>query len=574
MAEEAAQEHVPTKEVAVAAAAEAPDTLGVHGVDAGIPAPAVQWARDLFAFFDASTNSRSQDMIRDPACGEMDLWELGGALAFGLSYVPIPLQRGREAVTDEVVMDMVRSIGKVEHTEMRITFREFVAMCWKRFFEPEPEPDDARDVSDAFEILGGGPGGEGEVLKEKVEQFVQETELTIDVDKFVGEVDEDGSGKVDFQEFRQLFGALAIDTNLHDTGEVWLRHEQDEVEQQQVKALSGSAVSSVKKADDSFIDAFVQTSVGVALSPERPPRFSGNARASRRNVRSHGDTVAFTRHRDRFFGDDAGSGSGLSNGDGWQSKKILQSGPAKVERRRPWVNNSLETSCRRGWRCSQMTRNHPTSTGYNYYHAGEIGLMELKLAGVNLRKRGAEFPVREHSSKHMNVRPSSELRCMRQHKNMYGTLTRPQTRAATAMDGSSLEASLTLDALRGTATVPTQPADRTRRASKSKLNIPSRPQTSGIPRLLGSRGLTSWSASAGSDSSKAGLTRSYSYKNPDRDKHWQSNMKRPPLLRHSTYQMLSLAASAGLYEGSVLPNEEPTNPMDLWHQIRTAANEQ
>ena len=53
-----------------------------------------------------------------------------------------------------------------------------------------------------------------------------------------------------------------------------------------------------------------------------------------------------------------------------------------VERRRPWVNNSLETSCRRGWRCSQMTRNHPTSTGYNYYHAGEIGLMELKLAGV------------------------------------------------------------------------------------------------------------------------------------------------------------------------------------------------
>ena len=42
--------------------------------------------------------------------------------------------------------------------------------------------------------------------------------------------------------------------------------EQDEVEQQQVKALSGSVVSSVKKADDSFIDAFVQTSVGVALS--------------------------------------------------------------------------------------------------------------------------------------------------------------------------------------------------------------------------------------------------------------------------------------------------------------------
>ena len=569
MAEEAAQEHVATEEVAVAAAAAAPDTLGVHGVDAGIPAPAVQWARDLFAFFDASTNSRSQDMIRDPACGEMDLWELGGALAFGLSYVPIPLQRGREAVTDEVVMDMVRSIGKVEHTEMRITFREFVAMCWKRFFEPDPEPDDARDVSDAFEILGGGPGGEGEVLKEKVEQFVKETELTIDVDKFVGEVDEDGSGKVDYQEFRQLFGALAIDTNLHDTGEVWLRHEQDEVEQQQVKAPSGSVASSVMKADDSFIDAFVQTSVGVALSPERPPRFSGNARASRRNVRSHEDTVAFKRHRDNFFGEDAGSGSGLSNGDGWQSKKIPQSGPAKVERRRPWVNNILETSCRRGWRCSQMTRNHPTSTGYNYYYAGEIGLMELKLAGVNLRKRGAEFPVREHSSKHMNVRPSSELRCMRQHKNMYGTLTRPQTRAATATDGSSLEASLTLDSLRGTETLPHQPAYRTRKA-RTNNNIASRPQTSGIPRLLGSRGLTSWSASAGSDSSKAGLTRSYSYKNPERDKHWQSNMKRPPLLRHSTYQMLSLAASAGLYEGSVLPKEEPTNPMDLWHQIRTA----
>ena len=59
---------------------------------------------------------------------------------------------------------------------------------WHSFFEPKKEPDDHSDVQQAFQILGGGEDGLGEVSVEKLKAFTQEAQLTIDVDKFVAEV--------------------------------------------------------------------------------------------------------------------------------------------------------------------------------------------------------------------------------------------------------------------------------------------------------------------------------------------------------------------------------------------------
>jgi hypothetical protein len=77
-------------------------------------------------------------------------------------------------------------------------------------------------------ILGGAADGSGEVSVSKLKTFTEETELTIDVDKFVAEVDDDGSGLVDFTEFCQLFKDRTGDTNLHTPGgQHWLRQESE-----------------------------------------------------------------------------------------------------------------------------------------------------------------------------------------------------------------------------------------------------------------------------------------------------------------------------------------------------------
>lgn len=494
--------------------------------DLNIPEKVIEWTLKCFGYFDASSNGWSKDIIRDPLIGDMDPWELREALFLG----------GRHEVTDDMVVEMIKSAGKVEHADVRINFREFTVMCWKFFFVEPEEDGDASDVRDAFEILGGGPGTEGQVSVDKLKSFASSAQLTIDVDKFVGEVDEDGSGLVDYDEFCKLFADSKIDTNLHDTGQVWLRNDKDEVLGKD-PAGGGRNINQTKRRI-SPTDIIVNEDSNM-LDPEA----TGRPDSTYLDGRAHEQTVSITRHREGFF-DDTSPFPGSAVLHAPKMKKVLQNTMPKFER--TVFANSVDTKCRRGWRCSQMNRNNPRNEGYNYYNVKPTQFQELDLAGVKMRKRGAEYTIKEHSNQRINVRLSTEMRCMRQTKILS---SRPQSRAATAMGGSlygSQMASMDLShANSRPQTVPVEGYNGKRR-NLSALSVNT--GTDGDIRriaegLLGSRGLmSSWGGSV------MGTTRNYSYKDTSRRKAWQTNMKSQTETL-PTADLLKLASSAGIYDG-------------------------
>ncbi len=62
-----------------------------------------------------------------------------------------------------------------------------------------------QDLLDAYVAMGGEPDGNGAVDAEKlIKTIKEEFEMTIDIEKLINEIDEDGSGKIEFGEFTQL----------------------------------------------------------------------------------------------------------------------------------------------------------------------------------------------------------------------------------------------------------------------------------------------------------------------------------------------------------------------------------
>ena len=61
------------------------------------------------------------------------------------------------------------------------------------------------DLLDAFVAMGGEPDGDGAINAEKlIETIKHEFEMTIDIEALIEEIDEDGSGQIEFDEFTAL----------------------------------------------------------------------------------------------------------------------------------------------------------------------------------------------------------------------------------------------------------------------------------------------------------------------------------------------------------------------------------
>ena len=65
--------------------------------------------------------------------------------------------------------------------------------------------NDEGELLDALVAMGGEPDGEGCVdAKKLIATIKEEFEMTIDIERLIEEVDEDGSGEIEFDEFKQL----------------------------------------------------------------------------------------------------------------------------------------------------------------------------------------------------------------------------------------------------------------------------------------------------------------------------------------------------------------------------------
>ena len=64
------------------------------------------------------------------------------------------------------------------------------------------------DTLDAFVAMGCQPNGEGYIDADKLIRIIKnEFEMTIDIEKLIRDIDEDGSGRIEYDEFRNLLSS-------------------------------------------------------------------------------------------------------------------------------------------------------------------------------------------------------------------------------------------------------------------------------------------------------------------------------------------------------------------------------
>ena len=85
--------------------------------------------------------------------------------------------------------------GKIEYSDLklRLVAREVDRM----------EGTDETELLDAFVAMGGQPDGEGCVDADLLIRIIKKDfGMTIDIEALIEEVDEDGSGEIEFDEFK------------------------------------------------------------------------------------------------------------------------------------------------------------------------------------------------------------------------------------------------------------------------------------------------------------------------------------------------------------------------------------
>jgi Ca2+-binding EF-hand superfamily protein len=88
----------------------------------------------------------------------------------------------------------------------RITYAQFVAVIAEQ--KKNQSSSNEEDTLDAFVALGGEANGDGYIDAEKLIRIIKEEfEMTIDIEKLIQDIDEDGSGKIEYDEFRQLLSS-------------------------------------------------------------------------------------------------------------------------------------------------------------------------------------------------------------------------------------------------------------------------------------------------------------------------------------------------------------------------------
>ena len=70
---------------------------------------------------------------------------------------------------------------------------------------------DESELLDAYVAMGGDEDGGGCVdAKKLIETIKHEFQMTIDIEQLIEEIDEDGSGEIEFDEFRQLLASWYV----------------------------------------------------------------------------------------------------------------------------------------------------------------------------------------------------------------------------------------------------------------------------------------------------------------------------------------------------------------------------
>lgn len=116
----------------------------------------------------------------------------------------IVLEMMGQKTTEEEIYRMIAE-ADAENTG-RITYAQFVAVIAEQ--KKNQSSSNEEDTLDAFVALGGDPDGGGYINAQKLIKIIKEEfEMTIDIEKLILDIDEDGSGKIEYGEFQQLLSS-------------------------------------------------------------------------------------------------------------------------------------------------------------------------------------------------------------------------------------------------------------------------------------------------------------------------------------------------------------------------------
>mmetsp|Transcript_20621 Transcript_20621/g.51367 ORF Transcript_20621/g.51367 Transcript_20621/m.51367 type:complete len:161 (+) Transcript_20621:36-518(+) len=103
--------------------------------------------------------------------------------------------------TEEEIFQMISQVDDDNSGE--IEFAEFLKVIENQKASAA-KANDETDTIEAFVALGGHSDKTGEISTEKLRAVVKDFGLTIDIEKLIRETDADGSGKVDYEEFKAM----------------------------------------------------------------------------------------------------------------------------------------------------------------------------------------------------------------------------------------------------------------------------------------------------------------------------------------------------------------------------------
>ena len=111
------------------------------------------------------------------------------------------LEQAGEVVSEDLTYWMI-AMSDPENTG-RIQFAQFKNLINEK--RENERGSSEQDLLDAFVAMGGEPDGDGAIDATKlIKTIKEEFEMTIDIEKLIQEIDEDGSGQIEFGEFTQL----------------------------------------------------------------------------------------------------------------------------------------------------------------------------------------------------------------------------------------------------------------------------------------------------------------------------------------------------------------------------------
>lgn len=123
--------------------------------------------------------------------GTIDTW--------GLKQV---LEAMGQKVTEAEVFQMVNEVD--ENMSGSVGFGEFLRIIEIRKERAE-NFDDESDLIDAYVACGGNPDKSGNVRRETLVKIIKhDFGLPIDIERLINDIDADGSGEIEFEEFKQL----------------------------------------------------------------------------------------------------------------------------------------------------------------------------------------------------------------------------------------------------------------------------------------------------------------------------------------------------------------------------------